>query len=337
MRATAAVTWPSPESLAPAASAAPSERLPPRRYRESTRVPAMRRISLAIKRLRIDPARFAADDVSLAAERSTNRVSRIRAALAKLLMSRLLVTLIEPLTRDRIRHLGATIRPDPTLIAPHTRAELFWGLFERTECRFIRRYLKGSDCVIELGGGIGATSTHIVSVLARGATFVSVEANPAFVPMIERNIAPRVRRSHLHATVRNVAIGCHDRASVLMVSANPFSSRVGVAGDGSVVAHVPVPAQSLPSLIAEHGLESFDLVCDIEGAEGAFLVHPGRSGLEGCGRLIIELHRCALNGAIYSPDDLLAILRTKWGFSLLERKGSVAALARNRPSYLGGM
>jgi FkbM family methyltransferase len=248
-------------------------------------------------------------------------------------MSRLSVALVEPLTRKRIRHLGVTVWPDLQLMGPYTRAELFWGIFERTECRFIKRYLSGSDCVIELGAGIGATSAHIAAGLAHGATFVSLEANPAFVPMIERNIAPHVRQSRLQTTVKNVAISPDDGESVLMIAANPFVSRVGAAADGPIVAHVTVATRSLSSLVEEYGSGSIDLVCDIEGAEGDLIVRPGRSGLESCRRVIIELHGCAIDGVVYSPDDLLTMLRTRGGFSVLDRKGSVAALARNGRSY----
>ena len=94
------------------------------------------------------------------------------------------------------------------------------------------------------------------------------------------------------------------------------------------MAHIPVATRSLPSLVQDTGLGSFDLVCDIEGTEADFIVRPVQSGLESCRRVIIELHSCAVDGAIYSPDDLLSILRRRWGFSLLERKGPVAALAR---------
>jgi FkbM family methyltransferase len=157
---------------------------------------------------------------------------------------------------------------------------------------------------------------------------VSIDPNPAFVPIIQRNIDPHVRRSHIRATVRNLAISSDDGESVLMVATNPFVSRVGAAPDAPVVARIPVATRSLPSLLQDSALGSFDLVCDIEGTEATFIVRPGLSGLERCRRLIIELHSCAVDGAIYSPDDLLNILRTRWGFSLLERKGTVAALAR---------
>jgi FkbM family methyltransferase len=162
---------------------------------------------------------------------------------------------------------------------------------------------------------------------------VSVEANPAFVPMIERNIAPHVQRSSLQTTVKNVAISPDDGESVLMVAANPFVSRVGTAADDPIVARVTVATRSLSSLVDEYGLGPIDLVCDIEGTEGDLIVRPGRSGLESCRRVIIELHGCAIDGVVYSPDDLLTILRTRWGFSVLDRKGPVAALSAER-SYL---
>jgi FkbM family methyltransferase len=149
------------------------------------------------------------------------------------------------------------------------------------------------------------------------------------VPAVERNIEPYVRRSGSHSSVVNAAIWSGDGASTLNIQANPFASSITTAAAGRSVASVRVATRSLESIVEEHQPDSFDLVCDIEGAEGTFIMCEGRSGLERCRRLIIELHACTVAGIAVTPEDLLRALSERWGFSLLAHKGPVAALARH--------
>jgi FkbM family methyltransferase len=252
----------------------------------------------------------------------------LRATLARRLMSPQAVRLVEPCTRRRIRHLGVTIQCDPEIFSPYTRAELFWGLYERAECDYIRRYLDGSTYSIELGAGLGVSSAHVAAGLAPGATLICVEANPTFMSAVERNVAPYARRSHVDATVINAAIGPGSGTSTLNIQANPFASSTSTYAGAGSVDRVQVATRSLQSIVEEYQPASFDLVCDIEGAEGGVIMCGGQSGLERCRRLVIELHPCSVGGTILTPDDLLRALSQRWGFSVLARKGPIAALAR---------
>jgi FkbM family methyltransferase len=245
-------------------------------------------------------------------------------------MSKLGVQVAEPLTRRRIRHLGVTIHPDPSLVAAFTRAEMFWGLFERAECSYIRQHLRGSRYVIELGAGLGVSSTHIAAGLAPGGALICVEANAAFISAIRRNVEPYIQRSGSTATIINSAIGAHDGTAVLNVDVNPFASYVGTAPDPRSVMAIEIGTRSLYSIVEEHQPEYFDLVCDIEGAESEFIVSGPPESLDRCRQLIIELHDCRVGGEALGPEDLLQALRERWGFRVVARKGPVASLARLR-------
>jgi FkbM family methyltransferase len=243
-------------------------------------------------------------------------------------MDRRTLRILEPFTRRRVRHLGTTIYTDLPAFSAYKRAELFWNIYERTECVYIKQYLAGSDLVIELGAGLGVSSAHIATGLAGGAQLLCVEANPALLSSLERNVAAHVQRHGVHSKVVNAAVGRDGQRSVLDVHGDPLVSRVSEAADAGAEV-VAIRARSLNSLVQEIGARPYDLVCDIEGAEAHFIVGEDRSGLRLCRRLIIELHSCTVAQTAYAPDDLLSALRERWGFNLLARKGPIVALARN--------
>jgi FkbM family methyltransferase len=239
------------------------------------------------------------------------------------------VRMVEPLTRRGIRHLGLTVRADPELVPPYTRAEIFWGIYERAEAVFIRRYLRGRSHVIELGAGLGITSAHIAAGLAPGGTFICAEANPEFLPSVRRNLDAPSARAGATVTVLHRAVGPSTGAATLLVDANPFASRVTVSAPPSNTKAVSVSTCSLSSIIGPMDQAPIDLVCDIEGAEANFILADDQSGLERCSRLVIELHDAWLDGIAYTVEDLLCALTKRWGFTVLERKGPIVALARD--------
>jgi FkbM family methyltransferase len=223
--------------------------------------------------------------------------------------------------------LGTTIYTDRPEFSAYKRAQLLWNIYGRTECVYIRRYLSCSELVIELGAGLGVSSAHIARVLVPARELLCAEANPGLPPAIYRNIAPHVRRRGLRARTVNAAVGRDRRPSILNVHADPLASRVSEAADATGVA-IPAEGRSLQTLIQEMESRPYDLVCDIEGAEAHFIVGEDESGLRLCRRLIIELHVATVDDTCYTPDDLLNVLQERWGFSLVARKGPVAALAR---------
>jgi FkbM family methyltransferase len=258
---------------------------------------------------------------------SQDRAVAVRSAIAEQLVSPWAVRALEPFTRRRVRHLGTTIQTDNMPFSPYTRAELFWGLYERTECTFIRQYLQGSKRVVELGSGLGVSSAHIASALAPGSQLVCVEANPDFLPAIERNVARHTKRLSIRSTLLNAAIGREGETCALSTDPNPYA-RTTSAAEPYSAASALIPARSLTALLNQIGFGSYDLVCDIEGAEVNFIVGDDCHALQQCRTLVAELHDCNLGGTEYTPDDLLQALNKRWGFAVQARKGAVVALRR---------
>jgi FkbM family methyltransferase len=237
-------------------------------------------------------------------------------------MAKPVVRIVGPMARRAVRHLGATVRVDPELLSLCTRAELFWGLYERAECAYIDRDLARSATVVDLGAGIGVSSAHIAAGLRPDGALTCAEANAAWLPAIRRNVEPYIARSGSSMTRVHATISACEGRSILNISANPFASMVKQVADPSAVRAVSVRARSLESIAEEHRLECFDLVCDLGGAE-ANLITGGELGR--CRRLVIELHDCTVDGGALSADELLGMLAQRCGLRVLARKGRIVA------------
>jgi FkbM family methyltransferase len=252
---------------------------------------------------------------------------RMRAALARAVVSPVAVRAVDPITRRRVRHRGLTIQTDHEAFTPYTRAELLWGLYERTEISYIRRFLKGSAAVIELGAGLGVASAHIASQMRRGGVLVCVEANPRVLDIAKRNMRAQAERAGIDATLINAALGDQSGETNFVIEDNLFTSHVDTEG-GHHAASATVRSVSLQSIRDEFGLTEFDLVCDIEGAETQFIVGAD-PGLDGCRRIVIELHPGSYQGVTYSVGGLLGTLGQRFGFQASAVKGDVASLERS--------
>jgi FkbM family methyltransferase len=253
----------------------------------------------------------------------------MRGLIARALVSSPIVRAVDPITRRRVRHRGIVIQTDHEAFAPYTRAELFWGLYERTEISFIRRFLRDSTAVIEFGAGLGVASAHIASQMRPGGVLICVEANPAVLSITRRNLEAQAQRANVNAQLVHAALAEQPGETTFVVESNLFASHIASsrAPDASG-ATTTVRTVTLQSIRDEHGLDAFDLVCDIEGAEAQFIAGAD-IGLEGCERLIIELHPCSHGELSYSVDDLVRILRERWDFEVLAMKDDVAALQRH--------
>lgn len=225
---------------------------------------------------------------------------------------------------DRIPARGIVVDTSDPLIVPSTKAQLFWGFYERAERRFIRRYLRKDRDVIELGASLGVASCFIRGVLPRSRKLVCVEAYPALVDVIRRNLETN---SLLHnVTVRHEAIDydASGRTEVSMATGrDSLGGCVGEDGDGTQRAKTT----TLSRIIEESGVEAFTLVSDIEGAEAGILLHDAEA-LRRCDQIIIELHHTVFEGRKFEVEDLKQILIGEHGFTLRDQHGPVCVLER---------
>jgi FkbM family methyltransferase len=244
-------------------------------------------------------------------------------------MSPAAVRLIAAITSRYVRNQGLVLDVRDNVFDPQTRSALFWGIYERHEIHFIRSGLKDATAVVELGAGRGISTAHIASLLPAGATLIAVEANQRMHPAIRRNVR-RVARPDVSFHLVSAAVSATERAELeFVVERDPLTSH---AGPGSGGLAETVRAKSLTQILADYELKTYDLVSDIEGAEAGFILADDQSALDRCRRLVIELHAGRFGGVSFTVETLLSVLRNRWNFQLIERKGAVALLERVPPN-----
>jgi len=249
--------------------------------------------------------------------------------LARILMSRAAGTLIGLLSANRVRHQGVWFDVRGSEFSPQVRAQMFWGSYEGGETRMIRDLLRGSTTVVELGSSLGITTTHAAALMAPGGQLVCVEANPRLLSGLRERLARRTAALHvdfIHAAVTDTCGEAAFEVSPATVSSCLVADRPQGATARPGHEAVQVPALTLREILRRTGVDEFDLISDIEGAEAAFLLKdPGV--LRRCRRAVIELHETTVDGRTASVSDLAAAA-TATGLRILRRHGPVIGLVR---------
>jgi len=249
--------------------------------------------------------------------------------VARLVASHAAGRVIGALSANRVRHQGVWFDVRSSDFSPRVRAGMFWGSYEGAETRMIRELLRGSTTVVELGSSLGVTTAHVAALMAAGGRLVCVEANPLLLPGLRDRLARHTASLHvdfLHAAVTDA---CGE--AVFDVSPSTVSSRLAAARPEGVAARprgqaVRVPALTLREILRRTEVDEFELVCDIEGAEAAFLLKDP-DVLRRCRRAVIELHETTCDGRPVSVPDL-AEAATATGLRVVRRHGPVVGLVR---------
>src|SRR5262245_44365469 len=185
----------------------------------------------------------------------------IKAGIADVICAPIVGRAIGLALRDRIPFRGIRVDTSFEFVADRTKAEIFWGIYESAETRFIQRYLRTDVDVVELGSSLGVVSCQIRRILAPRARLVCVEANPALLPAWRSNLAINAR--DLPASISNFAIDYDERESVVFhVGADTAASRIGGAAIPGA-STITVPTVRLRDILAREGLDDYVLVADI--------------------------------------------------------------------------
>jgi FkbM family methyltransferase len=262
-----------------------------------------------------------------ARSRGQDREPRGSASNLKHRVARIITTdragrVIGTVTRNRMRHHGLRLDLTGTEFTPRVRAQIFWGIYESSETRMIKKFLRDSATVVELGSSLGVTTAHIASVMAPGGRLICIEANPNLLSGLRQRAARRA--SSLAIEVIHAAISDHCGQAQLNVASETVGSRL--AENQTTRATIQVPALTLREVLKRNNVKDFDLVSDIEGAEAAFLLNDPNV-LTHCRRAIMELHEATAHGTQASITDLIDAIHHA-GFKLIARHGSVVALSR---------
>lgn len=271
------------------------------------------------------------------AGRATSLRERIRGSLSQGAKDRIARVLCHPLTGraiaaigdDRVRSGGHTIRTDNPAIAARTKAQIFWGIYESAEIRFVHRHLRPDRDVLEIGSSLGVVSTHALGRLYPDSNIVCVEANPSLIPTIEANLTLNFPNRRVRVLNRALDYESRSGSTTLRTSTDTSASRLGRLESSSpqVAGDVEVPSATIASIVAECGLREYSLISDIEGAEVGF-IRADRRELEGCRSIIIELHDTEHAGRRFRWQDLLAELVERFGFRVVDGFGPVQVLER---------
>lgn len=219
-----------------------------------------------------------------------------------------------PFRGTRIRPASRFAVEGPILLA---------GNYERWEINFVHRYLPVGQQVIELGASIGGNSCQIARRLASGVPMTCVEANPELIGVLKENIS----RNHPGRSFDVVHAMVGDAAGVGRLQLDHSTLR----SSGSVGSRaVEVPALTLADVVGRLRPGPYSLVCDIEGAEAAFLDNPG-GVLDRCTCIIMEGHATTHRGRELSLDDVLSMPLRDGQWRQVDRYGAVAAYLRQAP------
>jgi FkbM family methyltransferase len=224
--------------------------------------------------------------------------------------------------QDRIPFYGARVDTSEAAVADQIKAMLLWRMYESGEVRFVRKYLRPDLDVIELGSSIGAMATQILSIIDRDRRLVCVEANPALLASIRKNVDTR-------ATVIHAAVA-YEQKDTVELALGESSLGSAVKADRAAGRSVTVPAKTLRQIHHSAGLGRFALVCDIEGAEhDLFALDPVVLGQ--CEQIVIELHdvSSSSDGRLKTVERLASSIRTDHGFRQLARYGPVCVYQRS--------
>lgn len=241
--------------------------------------------------------------------------------VARLLCHPLVGRFIGRAFHDSVPNRGCRIDTSSPLVTAEVKAMLFWRLYEGSELRFVERYLRPDLDVVELGASLGVMGSQIARKLEANRRLVCVEANPALVPIIERNVRANAKPGQQVAVVHG-AIGYAPGDTVSLVLGDAtYGSHVGEQSERSV----RVPQLSLSGLLAsQHIMGPYTLVSDIEGSELGVFEHE-TAALASCQQLIIELHDV---GDRVTAEQLCAMAQQRHGFRVRDRHGPVVVFER---------
>lgn len=165
------------------------------------------------------------------------------------------------------------------------------GRYEQQEAGLLMQFIGPEDRVLELGAGIGYMGILAMS-RCKPAHYVAYEANPALMPLIERNMVA----NGVKFEVRNALLSSHEEGRDFYITRGFWASSLIRPQSGSCE-KVTVPSQDKNSVMAE--LRPTALVVDIEGGEAELFTGLDLASVE---KIIIEIHPAVLD------DERLTLL-----------------------------
>lgn len=194
--------------------------------------------------------------------------------------------------------------------------------YEAKEARYIQAYLPIGVEVMELGASLGIGSSIILG--RRPSRLVSYEAVGQLTEIARQVVA------HNHPSAPWTLVHCAiagEGVTEVSFDWSPAHTQGGAVASEAAPAPLRVPAESLATAIARHGLSTAAwLVMDIEGMEWA-IARRQAAALRHFAGIIVECHDVREGDRVVPHGEVTAEL-AKAGFAVIARRGQVSVLRR---------
>jgi FkbM family methyltransferase len=254
---------------------------------------------------------------------------RIKSVARWMLLNRVVGGALRRVKHDRFTVRGACIITTPRdVISAEVCAELAFRTYENAELALVHSLLIPDLDTIELGGALGVTGSAILRKLTPPARLITTEFRPELLPILQLNLSLNSCGNTFSILPSAIAypLGA-DRCTHgdFVIPAGSFGSWKGYK---HALGFRTIHAQTttLREICEEFSLSSFQLICDIEGAE-LEIIEQDSAVLEKCRLLIIELHEANRPARSVSPTQLRDLLLDQ-GFHVIASNGDVLALTR---------
>ncbi|WP_390914420.1 FkbM family methyltransferase [Pseudosulfitobacter sp. SM2401] len=176
---------------------------------------------------------------------------------------------------------GMKFPKDGHFMTGRIRGAMTDGGYEAKETKCLLRVVREDDVVVELGAGMGYTST-LLATKRKIKHIHAFEANPTLIPYLK---AVHAANGVENATVTNAVLGSRKGSVDFYVRRNFLASSLTPI-EGTNVSSVE-KIEMLNTKTVFKSLKPTVLVCDIEGAEADLIPNMDLTGLRAA---VIELH-----------------------------------------------
>ena len=239
--------------------------------------------------------------------------------------------------RNLVLFLRSIIKSEPDIFSPHgvpiyipstANKLLRYNLalnkpYESEEAEFVKCFLPPNQDVIELGGCYGVISALVREMLLDEFRLIVVEANKSLIDICENNASRMHTKSETH--VLNAAIAYSNSQPVYFhEGSNPHNSSIS----SDKFMGVEIQTITLGSIVQRYAVNSFTLVCDIEGHELDLIKYESEK-LAKASVIIIETHPHLYPLGLQDQSLLISDIK-QIGFELVAIKNDVCVFEKSR-------
>ena len=192
---------------------------------------------------------------------------RIKTIIGCLLPSRIL-------TKNGIIHV-------PINVIAEIKSKILIGTYEYAEIKLLKKYIKKTNSVIELGGSIGVVTKQIQKKINKENIIITVEANPKMLTYIDRNTSKSDKYARLY--IENAAVCNAEEVYFDISDLDTRNNKINVEGK------LLIKGTNVTKILHKYSLNNCTLVVDVEGEEHNLFMYDA-AAFEKINDLFIELH-----------------------------------------------